>query len=111
MTEEETIEFTRMKTARDSLLITNARLRGEIDKLQEVLESTIQLAAAAEGSTGLPQASVSASNVDGNDVTAGETAPTLMQVTPWEFMARVEGREEIVGEPVFWAQWPSKEKK
>ena len=28
-----------------------------------------------------------------------------------EFMSRVEGREDTVGEPVFWAQWPSKEKK
>tara|TARA_R110000822_G_scaffold140796_1_gene278516 strand:- start:175 stop:375 length:201 start_codon:yes stop_codon:yes gene_type:complete len=31
MTNEETIEYERLKTARDSLLITVARLRGELD--------------------------------------------------------------------------------
>jgi hypothetical protein len=37
--EEETeIELARMKQARDSLLITNARLHGEIDRLRETPE-------------------------------------------------------------------------
>ena len=36
--------------------------------------------------------------------------PEIVQVSPLEFVARVTGKEEIVGEPVFWAQWPSKEK-
>lgn len=33
MTDEETIEYERLKTARDGLLLTVAKLRGEIDKL------------------------------------------------------------------------------
>lgn len=78
-------------------------------KLKE--KNTIPLAADDGDFYGLPRGSVSSSNADGNGVTDGETSPTLLQVTPWEFMARVKGREEIVGEPVFWAQWPSKEKK
>ncbi len=36
--------------------------------------------------------------------------PKIVQVSPLEFMTRVEGREEIIGEPIFWAQWPNKEK-
>jgi hypothetical protein len=36
--------------------------------------------------------------------------PEIVQVSPLEFMTRVEGREEIIGEPIFWAQWPNKEK-
>jgi len=33
MTQDEAIEFERLKTARDSLLLTVAKLRGEIDTL------------------------------------------------------------------------------
>ncbi len=36
--------------------------------------------------------------------------PEIVQVSPLEFVTRVTGKEEIIGEPVFWAQWPSKEK-
>ena len=35
--------------------------------------------------------------------------PDTVQVSPLEFVTRVTGKEEIIGEPVFWAQWPSKE--
>jgi len=28
-----------------------------------------------------------------------------------EFLVRVDGNEEMVGNPVIWAQWPNKEKK
>jgi hypothetical protein len=35
--------------------------------------------------------------------------PDIIQVSPLEFVTRVTGKEEIIGEPVFWAQWPSKE--
>ena len=33
-----------------------------------------------------------------------------VQVSPLEFMMRVTDREETKGEPVFWAEWPTKEK-
>lgn len=33
MTQEEAVEFDRLKTARDSLLLTVARLRGELDTI------------------------------------------------------------------------------
>ena len=36
--------------------------------------------------------------------------PDIIQVSPLEFVTRVTGKEEIIGEPAFWAQWPSKEK-
>ena len=54
------------------------------DKLTE--KNTIQLAADAGAFHGLPQASVSASNVDGNDVTDGETSP-IKEIDPnkWAF--------------------------
>jgi len=35
--------------------------------------------------------------------------PDTVQVSPLEFVARVTGKEEIIGVPAFWAQWPSKE--
>jgi hypothetical protein len=35
--------------------------------------------------------------------------PETVQVSPLEFVTRVTGKEEIIGEPAFWAQWPSKE--
>ena len=38
MTDEEAIEYERLKIARDSLLITNARLHGEIDRLRKTEE-------------------------------------------------------------------------
>jgi hypothetical protein len=36
--------------------------------------------------------------------------PDIIQVSPLEFVTRVTGKEEIIGEPAFWAQWPSKGK-
>jgi len=36
MTDEEAIEFGRLKTARDELLLTVAKLRGDIDTLYEM---------------------------------------------------------------------------
>ena len=36
MTDDETIEFERLKTARDGLLLTVAKLRGDIDTLYEM---------------------------------------------------------------------------
>jgi hypothetical protein len=38
MTDDDEIEFERLKIARDSLLITNARLHGEIDRLRKTEE-------------------------------------------------------------------------
>ena len=38
MTDDDEIEFARLKVARDSLLITNARLHGEIDRLKKTAE-------------------------------------------------------------------------
>ena len=38
MTNDDEIEFERLKVARDSLLITNARLHGEIDRLKKTAE-------------------------------------------------------------------------
>ena len=37
MTDEEVIEYERLKTARDGLLLTVAKLRGEIDKLGKIV--------------------------------------------------------------------------
>ena len=37
MTDEEAIEYERLKTARDGLLLTVAKLRGEIDKLGKIV--------------------------------------------------------------------------
>ncbi len=45
---------------------------------------TIQLAADNEGFYGLPHELASASNADGNGVTAGETAPTWVGLTDEE---------------------------
>jgi hypothetical protein len=33
-----------------------------------------------------------------------------VQVSLNEFLVRVDGNEEMVGNPVIWAQWPNKEK-
>lgn len=35
--------------------------------------------------------------------------PEPMQVTIKDFVAVVEGKEDWVGKPVYWAQWPNKE--
>ena len=40
MTEEEAKDFDQMKSARDALLITNARLHGKIDKLEKIVSET-----------------------------------------------------------------------
>ena len=48
-----------------------------------------------------------------NTITAIHKAlaqPDTVQVSPLEFVTRVTGKEEIIGESAFWAQWPSKEK-
>ena len=42
MTDDEAIEFERLKTARDGLLLTVAKLRGEIDKLHAMYEQACQ---------------------------------------------------------------------
>jgi hypothetical protein len=35
--------------------------------------------------------------------------PYTVQVSPLEFVTRVTGKEEIIGRPVFWTQWPTPE--
>ena len=35
--------------------------------------------------------------------------PEIVQVSPLEFVTRVTGKEEIIGKPVFWTQWPTPE--
>jgi hypothetical protein len=35
--------------------------------------------------------------------------PEIVQVSPLEFVTRVTGKEEIIGRPVFWTQWPTPE--
>lgn len=42
MTQDETIEYERLKTARDSLLLTVAKLRGDIDTLHAMYEQACQ---------------------------------------------------------------------
>jgi len=42
MTDEEAIEFGRLKTARDELLLTVAKLRGDIDTLYEMYKQACQ---------------------------------------------------------------------
>jgi len=37
-------------------------------------------------------------------------APQGVQVSPIEFVERTFGRGHLVGMPVIWAEWPSKEK-
>jgi hypothetical protein len=34
-----------------------------------------------------------------------------VQVTIKDFVAAVEGKEDFVGRPVYWAQWPNKDDK
>ncbi len=40
-----------------------------------------------------------------------QTKHVPVQVSPLEFVARVQGNEELIGKPVFWAEWPCSEKK
>ena len=47
---------------------------------------------------------------DENGIPLMHREPDTVQVSPLEFVTRVTGKEEIIGEPAFWAQWPSKEK-
>ena len=37
--------------------------------------------------------------------------PRAHQVSPMDFVEIVEGREEMIGFPVYWAQWPVEAKK
>jgi len=32
-----------------------------------------------------------------------------VKVSSLEFVTRVMGKEEVIGKPIFWAEWPSKE--
>ena len=34
-----------------------------------------------------------------------------VQVSPLEFVEMVMEKEHLVGKPIFWAEWPNKEKK
>jgi len=34
----------------------------------------------------------------------------LVEVSSFEFVTRVIGKEDVIGKPMFWAKWPSKEK-
>jgi hypothetical protein len=34
-----------------------------------------------------------------------------VKVSSLEFVTRVMGKEEVIGKPIFWAEWPSKEPK
>ena len=34
-----------------------------------------------------------------------------VQVSPLEFVEMVMGKEHLIGNPIFWAEWPNKEKK
>lgn len=34
----------------------------------------------------------------------------LVQVSPLEFVEMVMEKEHLVGNPIFWAEWPNKEK-
>jgi len=33
-----------------------------------------------------------------------------VQVSPLEFVEMVMGKEHLIGNPIFWAEWPNKEK-
>jgi len=37
-------------------------------------------------------------------------AQKCVQVRPWEFNMMTQGKEDIMGIPVAWSQWPSEEK-
>jgi hypothetical protein len=34
----------------------------------------------------------------------------LVQVKPWEFNMLTQDKEDILGKPIAWSQWPNKEK-
>ena len=36
--------------------------------------------------------------------------PELVQVSPLEFVEMVMEKEHLIGNPIFWAKWPNKEK-
>ena len=40
-----------------------------------------------------------------------EQEPDLVEVSSFEFVSRVAGKEDVIGKPMFWAKWPSKENK
>jgi hypothetical protein len=40
-------------------------------------------------------------------IAEAETGP--VKVSVFEFMARVEGHEDLRGKPAIWAEWPTKE--
>jgi hypothetical protein len=37
--------------------------------------------------------------------------PEHIQVSPLEFVEMVTEKEHLIGNPIFWAEWPNKEKK
>ena len=39
-----------------------------------------------------------------------ETKDRPVQVSPLEFVEMVMEKEHLIGQPIFWAQWPNKEK-
>ena len=39
-----------------------------------------------------------------------ETKDATVQVSPFEFVEMVMEKEHLIGQPIFWAQWPNKEK-
>ena len=40
-----------------------------------------------------------------------ETKDATVQVSPLEFVEMVMEKEHLIGQPIFWAQWPNEEKK
>jgi len=39
-----------------------------------------------------------------------ETKDEPVQVSPLEFVTMVMEKEHLIGKPIFWSQWPNKEK-
>jgi hypothetical protein len=39
-----------------------------------------------------------------------EQGEPVMRVTIKDFVKAVEGKEDLVGRPIYWAQWPNEEK-
>jgi hypothetical protein len=39
-----------------------------------------------------------------------ETKDAYVQVRPWEFNMMTQGKEDIIGIPIAWSQWPNNEK-
>ena len=39
-----------------------------------------------------------------------ETKDATVQVSPLDFVEMVMEKEHLIGQPIFWAQWPNKEK-